>query len=434
MWEFKDKFPHAFFYSHNLWHLTCNKAPIVETLTNFSRCSVGLQAVPAAKATDEHRELAQAFDQFNNLSRQLSDTYLKLEARVAKLTAELNDVSEQRAVAVQEKESLATRLNELIDFLPGGVVVLNSEGIIQQCNPAAVSLLGEPLQGESWSNVIKRCFLPRVDDGHEVSTVDGRRLSIATGAIQAQGQIVLVTDLTQTRKLQDRLNRQERLASMGKMVSALAHQIRTPLSSAMLYASHLLRNDLQSDKRQQFSQKLSQRLQHMEQQVRDMLLFVKGDLAVNDNLTVGQLQQGLAEAIEPLLELDRLQCQWRNQCSARRLRCNQDVLIGALMNLVNNALQAKKNNLCLDILFECVDTNKLLISITDNGPGIAVEQLNDCQEAFMSTKSQGIGLGLSVVNIVVRAHGGKFNLSSPQQGGTRASLLLPLHDSKQGQL
>jgi two-component system sensor histidine kinase FlrB len=387
---------------------------------------VGLTVVPAIQKSAEQRELAQAFDQFNQLSRQLSDSYSKLELRVADLTSELNEVSQQRAIAVREKEGLAARLNELIDFLPGGVVVLNSEGKIQQCNPAAINLLGEPLQGETWLSVIKRCFLPRRDDGHEASTVDGRRLGIATGAMQAQGQIILITDLTQTRQLQDRLNRQERLASMGKMVSALAHQIRTPLSAATLYASHLLGDGLTSEKREKFSRKLSQRLQHMEHQVRDMLLFVKGDLAVNDSLSVEELAQDLKAAIEPLQEAVHLQCHWQNSCPTRQLRCNRDVLIGALMNLVNNAVQASKNDLRLDILFECSDDEKLSIRITDNGPGISADSLVDCQEAFVTTKSQGIGLGLSVVGIVVRAHGGEFNLRSLEQRGTQAQMLLPL--------
>ena len=388
---------------------------------------MGLQVVPAQKNTVQQQELVQAFAQFNELSRQLSDSYQNLESRVSELTAELNEVSQQKAAALREKESLAARLNELIDFLPGGVIVLNPKGRIDQCNPAAVQLLGAPLQGETWLSVIKRCFVPRLDDGHEVSTVDGKRLGIATGAMQAQGQIILLTDLTQTRALQDRLNRQERLASMGKMVSALAHQIRTPLSSAMLYAGHLLNEALPAEKRLQFSQKLGQRLQHMEQQVRDMLLFVKGDLALNDTLTIVELQKELQAAVEPLQEVHQLNCNWQLDGGEYNLRCNRDVLIGAVMNLVNNAIQAnQKKELQLTIVFTCPNATTLQLSVIDDGPGIEGNKLNECQEAFVTTKSQGIGLGLSVVNIVARAHGGNFKLSSPRQGGTCATLLLPL--------
>lgn len=387
---------------------------------------MGLSVVPAQQNVSEQQELVHAFNQFNQLSQQLSRSYAQLENRVIELTTELSEVNRQKADAIQEKESLAARLNELIDFLPGGVIVLNPKGRIQQCNPAAAQLLGEPLLGESWLNVIKRCFVPRLDDGHEVSTIDDKRLAIATGAMQAQGQIVLLTDLTQTRTLQAQLNRQERLASMGKMVSALAHQIRTPLSSAMLYAGHLQNTALPGEKRELFAQKLVQRLHHMEQQVRDMLLFVKGDLALNDTVSVLDLQHSLGAAIEPFMEVNQITCRWQNDCPQKQLRCNQDVLIGAVMNLVNNAIQASQGALTLALKFGCTQDQYLLLSVSDDGPGIAAEDLTECQEAFVTTKSQGIGLGLSVVNIVARAHGGQFQLNCPPQGGTRAVLRLPL--------
>ena len=111
---------------------------------------------------------------------------------------------------------------------------------MREANPAACELLGEPLVGELWRQVIARSFAPRKDDGHEISLRDGRRLSIATRSLDAEpGQLVLLNDLTETRRLQDQLARHERLSSLGRMVASLAHQIRTPLSAAMLYAGHL---------------------------------------------------------------------------------------------------------------------------------------------------------------------------------------------------
>jgi len=74
------------------------------------------------------------------------------------------------------------------------------------------------------------CFSPRDDDGHEVSNHQGKRISIATRSLDKDGQIILLTDQTETRQLQANLSRHERLSALGKMVSTLAHQVRTPLS------------------------------------------------------------------------------------------------------------------------------------------------------------------------------------------------------------
>ena len=98
------------------------------------------------------------------------------------------------------------------------------------------------LLGKKWNQIVEAFFSPKDDDGHEVSMKSGRRVSISTRSLdQEVGQIILITDQTETRRLQDELSRGQRLSALGKTVSALAHQIRTPLSAATLYASHLLK-------------------------------------------------------------------------------------------------------------------------------------------------------------------------------------------------
>lgn len=372
-------------------------------------------------------DLTKAFAQFAQLSNQLSETYRDLETRVSELTKELEWEADQRIQVLKEKESLANRLEHLLNFLPGGVIVLDAKGIVTERNPVAIDMLGEPLMGSAWRDVIERCFCPRDDDGHEVSTHDGHKISIATRSLGSQGQIILLTDQTETRKLQAQLSRHERLSSLGKMVSALAHQIRTPLSAALLYAGHLGNEKITSTQRNDFSQKIVKRLYHMEQQVRDMLLFVKGDLVLNDRLTVSEISEALFEQVEPLLENDALDCSWQECNQNILIHCNKDVLISALMNLVNNAVQAVKGKIELRIeMF--VDKNQLCIAVLDNGTGIVGVNADDLQEAFVTTKSRGIGLGLAVVNTVAKGHGGRFELSNRKDNfqGAQAQIFLPI--------
>lgn len=379
-------------------------------------------ALPQGKGGD----LKSAFAAFNQMSQQLAESYGELESQVADLNSELSTVTAQRYDELAEKECLANRLQSLLGFLPGGVVVLDAAGRVSECNPAARDMLGEPLEGMHWRDVITRCFAPRVDDGHEVSTRDGRRISIATRSLDQDGQIILLTDQTETRELQSKLSRHERLSAMGKMVSALAHQIRTPLSTAMLYAGHLCGNQLQDDKRQQFSEKLAGRLNHMERQVQDMLLFVKGELPINETCRVDELQQALSEEMEVPLMAAGLECQWDLECLDRELLCNREALVGALLNLVNNALEAGEGALQLEVVFSSVGEDQLSISVVDNGPGIASKKLHAVQQQFVTTKSQGTGLGLSVVQAVAKAHAGTFTLQSTLGAGTCASITLPL--------
>lgn len=387
--------------------------------------------IPAAEprrsdaAEQQSRQgLEQAFALFDQVSTQLSQSYNLLEARVTELKGELAVVSAQRMAELAEKERLANRLQNLLSLLPGGVIVIDGQGRVREANPAAVELLGQPLVGELWRQVIARSFAPREDDGHEVSLRDGRRLSIATRSLDAEpGQLVLLTDLTETRHLQSQLARHERLSTLGRMVASLAHQIRTPLSAALLYASHLAEQDLPLDTRQRFAGSLKERLHELEHQVRDMLVFARGELPLTDRVTPKALFQALQQAAQ--VHVQGHAVRWQCDSHLGELLCNRDTLVGALLNLIENALQAAAGAARLKVhLYRRGQSLRLCIS--DAGPGIDSALLARLGEPFLTTKATGTGLGLAVVMAVARAHQGTVQLRSRPGRGTCALVTLPL--------
>ncbi|HLT12687.1 MAG TPA: ATP-binding protein [Marinobacter sp.] len=365
-----------------------------------------------------------ALELFNRMSRQITDSYRTLESRVNQLSGELSHESRQRQQELEEKEQLADRLSTLLKALPAGVVVLDKRGVVSQCNPAAMALLGEPLDGERWIDVIKRCFSPRSDDGHEVSLKDGRRVSIEIRTMENQpGQLILLTDLTETRQLQSQLAHAQRLSAMGKMVASLAHQIRTPLSAAILYGGHLSQSDLDEEMRQRCTSRLMSRLTHLEQQVRDMLIFARGETRLAEELSASKLVAALESAIEGLKLAPGATVSLGNAVSEQcRLMCNRDALVGACTNLVNNSLEAGAKEVRLQV---ASSQSGLDIRVLDNGPGFNPEQAGKIMEAFYTTKSHGTGLGLAVVQAVVKAHRGEFSIQSSGQGGAVAVMRLP---------
>lgn len=384
------------------------------------------KVVPLSSAAEQESRLGreQAFALFDQMSNRLNESYSLLEARVTELKGELAVVSAQRMQELAEKERLASRLQHLLDLLPGGVIVIDGQGEVREANPAACDLLGQPLVGELWRHVIARCFAPRVDDGHEVSLRDGRRLSIATRSLGAEpGQLVLLNDLTETRHLQDQLARHERLSSLGRMVASLAHQIRTPLSAALLYASHLTEQALPVETQQRFAGRLKERLHELEHQVRDMLVFARGELPLTDRIRPKALFQALQAAAQP--HVQALPVRWQCDSHAGELLCNRDTLVGALLNLIENALQASSDPVRLKIhLYTRGQTLRLCIS--DSGAGITPELLGRLGEPFLTTRATGTGLGLAVVKAVARAHQGSLQLRSRPGRGTCALVELPL--------
>ncbi|PBP94172.1 sensor histidine kinase [Pseudomonas congelans] len=373
---------------------------------------------------ESRQGLEQAFSLFNQMSEQLTDSYGLLEARVTELKGELAYAGAQRLQELGGKERLATRLQNLLDLLPGGVIVIDGMGVVREANPAAVDLLGQPLLGMLWRHVISRCFAPREDDGHEVSLKDGRRLSIATRSLDAEpGQLVLLNDLTETRHLQEQLARHERLSSLGRMVASLAHQIRTPLSAAMIYASHLTEQELPVETQQRFAARLKDRLHELEHQVRDMLVFARGELPLTDRLTPGALFQALQNAAAT--HVQGLSVRWQCDSIDGELLCNRDTLVGALLNLIENAVQASAGRTLLKI-HAYSRGNVLRICFSDNGSGIDKAGLARIGEPFFTTKTTGTGLGLAVVTAVSRAHQGRIHYLSRVGRGTCAIISLPL--------
>lgn len=367
----------------------------------------------------------EALDLFNQMSRQITDSYRTLESRVNQLSGELSAEARQRQRELEEKERIADRLTTLLGALPAGVVVLDSQGVVSQCNPAARELLGEPLENQRWLDIIQRSFSPRRDDGHEVSLRDGRRVSIEIRSMGHEpGQLILLTDLTHTRQLQAQLARAERLSSMGRMVASLAHQVRTPLSAAMLYAGHLCQTDLDESLRQRCANKLMARLAHLEHQVRDMLIFARGETRLAETRPVADLIEQVESAAEPTLRSQGAQLVIKSSASGMVL-CNREALVGALMNLVNNSLEAGAKTLTLDV--SCRNA-QVLIELTDDGSGFEPSEAAHLVEAFHTTKAHGTGLGLAVVAAVIKAHGGQFQLNS-NGVGAQAQVFLPVHSS-----
>ncbi len=375
-------------------------------------------------------ELKDAFKAFNQLSEQLSQSYSVLEDKVVELSGELASLSEQRMAELAEKEVIADQLESLLNIMPAGVIVLDRKGLVVRSNPKADALLNIRAAGQPWKNIIKDCFEPRAGDGHEVSLKSGRLVNVETASLDGSGQLLLLTDLTETRALQTHLARHQRLSAMGKMVASLAHQIRTPLSAAILYNGNLSQPNLDEATKQQFVNKVADRLHQLEQQVRDMLIFVKGDSKMAHRLTVAELILELVSATEVVVNSHQVNLVIENHAATEEIICSKDSLIGALQNLVNNAVEAADNH-CEILISTRVNNKNLILSVADNGPGMDKATLAKVAEPFFTSKTHGTGLGLSVVQAVTKAHKGQMNIQSEPGMGCRIELTLPIGISQE---
>jgi two-component system sensor histidine kinase FlrB len=373
----------------------------------------------------QRKQLEDAFQVFNQVSEQLADSYHQLQQRVHELNNELASARDERLRQLAEKERLANRLAQLLDALPAAVVVLDGEGLLQQYNPAAHHLLGSIKRGQSWDSIYRRNF-ENNQSGDEQWLQSGRLVTLTERRLEPEaGRILLLLDITETRQLQERLDRQQRLSAMGEMAAQLAHQIRTPLSSALLYISHLSKDNLPAEKRSRFAQRTRARLLHMERQINDMLAFARGWHYAPEPIAVTGMLLELLQILESARQEKKMHISLKDFTNGKcRVTGNRDALLGAVLNLANNALEHGGEEITLEL--QQLGAESLEIRIRDDGAGIPKDIQERIFDPFFTTSNDGTGLGLAVAQAVVLSHQGQIKLNSGEQQGTCFQITLPL--------
>ncbi|MCP4492708.1 MAG: PAS domain-containing protein [Gammaproteobacteria bacterium] len=325
-------------------------------------------------------------------------------------------------------------LRALIDAIPGGVVVLDPQGLVVESNATAATLLGEPLNRQPWRDVVHRVFLADLDQG-ELKTGDGHQYSISTRPLgYAPGQILLLSDVTQTRQLQRAAQQNLHLMTMGKMMASLAHQIRTPLASTMLYLSQVVEGDMDPDTSQIFSEKALARVKHIEKIINDMLVFAHGGRFNMSQFSIGELTGELRDHMRPQLEQCRARLCISGEDLQALLRGNRDALLGALGNLCMNALDAADQYAAIHIKISFTLRGMLSIVVQDNGCGFDSTTRKHLFDPFFSTKEDGTGLGLAVVKSVIESHQGRIAVASRPGRGCRFRIFLPCEQGVRSQV
>ena len=375
-------------------------------------------------------ELEQAFTLFNEVSAQLTDAYQELQQQVAQLTHELAEVNAELRQQLQEKQALSQRLASLLQALPAGVVVLDDAGYVMEANPAANRMLGGLPAGAEWRMVMQSRFTPTGSPhewGLDNSISSGSavpRISMTDSPQDDGRHIVLLHDISEAHAMQQELQRHQRLSAMGEMSAGLAHQLRTPLATALLYTANLTKPNLPEQERIRFAEKSLVRLRHLEHLIQDMLLFVKGEQGAHDIISLAGLLSELQQVIEPQMQQHGLHLRISDNSHGAAISGNHKALTGALLNLLENAMQASPSGSVVSLEMEA-DEKIVSLSVTDQGHGIDAAMQERLFQPFFTTRAEGTGLGLAIVRGVVQACGGDVRVQSAPGAGSRFILTLP---------
>ncbi len=368
-----------------------------------------MSAINHDVTSDQRADLQAAFRAFGSLSEQLTGAFDALRGQVARLQHDLTQ-------AHAGNEHLAARMSALVKGLPGGVLVLDAHGVVVECNPAAIELLGEPVLGETESSLLQRSVSTGAAPSEHIELRSGRFVNLSRRDLAGGGEVVLLTDVTESHLMQVFMARQQRLLTMGELAAGLAHQIRTPLATALLYASQMALPDRTTADLRRCGDKTIDSLKQLDRLVNDMLSFAQGG-AARELVSVSALLEQVAQWLRPALR-GGIRLTIRTQAPELTVRANAPSLVSAILNLATNALQAASADLNLELLARRSENGGAQIVVSDNGPGIPAAIRERIFEPFFTTRTRGNGIGLSIVKSVVEAHRGSVRLAESIVGAT----------------
>ncbi len=376
-------------------------------------------------------KLEELFATFNQVSLDLGVRYKQLEARVAELSAELAVTHSARLNELTAKEQLAAKLGTLMDTLPGGILVLDANGAVLEANPVAQRMLGVSAIRHKWTELLQEVSTGVGISGGEITLRSGMRVCISSNAFGDKGeQVVLLTDVSENFRLRNLINREERLAALGEMSARLAHQVRTPLSTAILYLSHLA-TATSGEQSNSIVKKIHSRLRQIESLTESMLSYIRGETRAHQIFSLNAMLKEVKDATALQLKQRGGELRLGTPINDCLLEGDKEALFNAVSNLVENSLQATTTAPIISISL-WRDATHYCVIVEDNGPGIDVELREKIFDPFFSGRTGGTGLGLAVVQSAVKACGGTISINTAKTGGALIEIKLPVSHQPQG--
>ncbi len=335
----------------------------------------------------------------------------------------------------EEYRILHANTQRIIESSAAGILVCDAGGCILSANHRATEIFGLLARDLVGGRLEEQVVLPETWRPHlpiHAENAEGESLSqppvrlvMAVSVLELDsgsfnGRVVVLQDVTELRDLQDRLREQERLAALGRLTAGLAHEINTPLTGISSYAQMLGEMISSDDPRSPLVAKLVDQSFRVSRIVANLRGMVRTGGAERVSLAIGPLaEQAASEAARSLDALDRLEFHIPDPAPFAWGSAGAVEL--AVVNLTRNAIEASQPGRKIEVAVAS-DDGRVMISVSDRGPGIPSPLRNRVFEAFFTTKTDGggSGLGLGITRDMITQIGGKVLLEDRPGGGTRA--------------
>ena len=336
--------------------------------------------------------------------------------------------------------------DNLVENMPIGLVAMNKNDQILSVNPAAKELLNLPLAEDLQKvagQTLPKKLIDLVQSIHshnrliekELSVKDGKGKSIILDVVvsplsdkdgSSLGALVILRDLTELSLLKDEIERNKRLAAIGRLAAGVAHEIRNPLSSLKGYATFFKEIFDKGTQNFDIADVMIKEVDRLNNVVSELVELARPVQVSQKPVLIKTLVEDSIKIVEHDAEIDNIAIKMDLDETIGSIYADKDRLKQALLNLYLNAIQSMENSGSLHIqLFRDKSDHNVIITISDTGSGIKKEDLPNIFEPYFTTKLSGTGLGLAIVHNIVKAHKGKLKVKSEPGRGTVFTIILP---------
>jgi two-component system sensor histidine kinase FlrB len=405
--------------------------------------------------------LAGEFSEFIAAASRLENSYRELQEQVAQLGQELSERNAALNTSLAENERMRQALQQIVDSMPCGVLVLDCDGQISTINPECRRLLGlneAYFNTESkttlreisvWSGVnleasyesvsgsdTGREFCIRGSEGKRWVEVRNRRLFRSSGKPGVLDKTILILrDITVQKRAEQEREAGRKAMALAEITTTLAHEIRNPLASLELFAELIETDD---ERRGEWISNLRAGIRSLSGTVNNVLSFHgSGSLA----LTPVSLSAAIGNAlkfVQPLADQAAVSLEWSAGHEDVQVMGNASALQQVVLNLVSNAIRHTPagGNVTVSLRLERGEVNgkndeenpgQLIAEFSDSGCGIRPDQIDRIFEPGFSGNGDTSGLGLAVCERIMKQHGGRISVTNCAHSGARFTLLFPVH-------
>jgi signal transduction histidine kinase len=338
-------------------------------------------------------------------------------------------------------------VQQVVDQLEDGCIFLTRDRRVLFVNKAAEVVLGKPTrQIQGWrvdealepSHPLRPILSEDEDGGGRRSTTivlrrDGkpRELVVSRFAVadaeRSMGTMVLLKDLESIKTLRSLLSYSTKLASLGRLTSGVAHEVKNPLN-AMTIHLELLKDRLGASREvvQENLDVIGTEIKRLDRAVQGFLKFVRPQELALSSVDLNGLLRELEALLSPEWQPVGVRFVAELDPALHSIRADEELLRQAFMNILLNACQAMPSGGAVRISTAFDQGEYARVTIADEGNGIPAEDLEKIFRLYYTTRPGGTGIGLSVVYRIIQLHDGSIDVRSEVGKGTTFDVRLPL--------